>query len=100
MTVLQKFVFITGASLLLGGCSLDINGMINGTLKDGSASPTPSPVVETQTQATPNPSAGKMGSGSYSMQGTTTISNGDDDTSLEKDLNEVNVNSNLEMMAQ
>lgn len=93
----KKLLIVAGASLALGGCSLDLNGMFKGV--EQSASPSPSPVVDQQTSGTPNPSAGSMGSGSYSLQGTTTV-NDDSDAALEKDLNNTSVNSNLEMLVQ
>lgn len=93
-----KILVVAGAAILLGGCSFDFNSMLKGSSQSADT-PTPSPYTQPQTQATPNPSGGTMGSGSYTMQGTTTLS-GDDDTALEKDLDGVNVNSNLDGLVQ
>lgn len=93
-----KILVVAGAALLLGGCSFDFNSMLKGS-SQSEMTPSPSPYTQPQSQATPNASGGKMGSGSYTMQGTTTVS-GNDDTTLEKDLNNVNVNSGLDTMVK
>ncbi|HZZ98566.1 MAG TPA: hypothetical protein VFG51_01405 [Candidatus Saccharimonadia bacterium] len=90
----KKLALIAGAAVVLAGCSLTGNGSVNTTGDNGT--PTATPATDTMTPASPNPSGSTMGSQTYQLQGTAQGSTGTDDTSLNKDLNNVKVDQNLD----
>lgn len=93
---LKKIALITGAAALFGGCEFFGKRSVDVELQ---ASPTPYSSPATQGSPSTN---GSMGGSTYKLQGgtATNVQGATDDNTLNKELNDVNVNSKLEMMVE